>query len=271
MIAYFTLSMDYHNNRQKSQVLVKLQEVQQAWTWDCGRPPRNIDILQFIMTRTDISLPLPKRMSLAAVNTLAGEMIKKCWLSLGLGIESRFVTGSTMRLRIRKVHEDYKHFIKGYKRNSGSMDILTALLQKRSPKYTDFGDIFFPLTTQGASMTDALKINRWKLTMNMPLDSELITKIRPSVLSVPSFEEQFRESPSSWLSPPIDEDLEQERNSGHPNSIFLDDEMESEAFPDCLPNFDRQTQDERTYELVSNCHCKKSMTVCDRSSQTDLS
>lgn len=120
-------SLNCHPNPSKR--LSTVLDIQEVFNFEQNRPPKNIDVLRFLVSRS--SEQGKDRMSIREATNLAMAAIKEVWRSLGRGVEQDFVSGETFKKRIADVNWAYKHSNKNRSRIPDT-DILAYLKKKNS-------------------------------------------------------------------------------------------------------------------------------------------
>lgn len=234
--------------RHRSSYLVNVQEI---FNFENERPPRNGDVLRFIVSR--LSVLGKDRLSGGQAIFRAMLPIKNIWRSLGFGIEDNFLSNRCLVKRIGDVHWAYLDVSK----NPGQLpksDVL-AFVQKTCSDYDRFmAEVFFPFRVndyESFRMKKKKKKGNKKSVHSSPLNCDLKQKIRPSVVSIPCLNNIFDGDISKWL---------KDTSGDHEHlmdSAMEDTDLESEvAFAP-----------EGVEKVLQ--HPYSQSIVCDRSSQTD--
>lgn len=172
---------------------------------DYGRPPKNIDILRFVLSRTAINRGA---CTISSVTWLVVKEIKKCWLSLVHGIEQEFLADESVFKRIEKIITNYQKSVKSVR--TPTTDILEFHRQKQFEMYSFLNDVFCPLVNFGPNKENKHihGSGKRRMTQGEWVHYRLDVAIRPAIVSIPSFDD-FMES--AQLSPPVN--IENDENS----------------------------------------------------------
>jgi len=196
------------------------------YDFEPNRPTKNIDVLRFVLSRTYLG-----RMSNRQAVNLAAEEIKKCWISLGQGLENDFLTRRSFVGKIDKLVTAYRVMGDRLCHRTPSTGILIFLQRKKLELDIFLNETFFPLSSNGTAQSQKLQ----KMTDQEWVRYKMETGIRPVILAVPSFDSEpflpcldkdYVECPGQMVAPSADELVEEMVEEGtlldnHHGEVYL--------------------------------------------------